>query len=295
MLPLVLYCKSYRTDLKRVRRLAESIQKFNTDDIPFFVSTPDSDYKLFNQYMAGTSAKLLTDESILSANSAINIEQFINLPGNIGQQIVKSEFWRTDHSASYLCLDSDCFFIKPFSSRDFLTKDGTPYTIIDEGRDLMRSCLSNGKIQILENFQRESKSVQIYLGRDGKHYNFGPNCPVWDRRVWQSLDEGFLRPQKKSFLDIILLSPNEQRWYGEALLKYKAIDLHPSQPFFKMYHYAWQRRKDIRSGIGLQQLASIYSGVSYQSAWERQMDWPKEGGSVLSKLGRRIRTILGRT
>ena len=295
MLPLVLYCKSYRTDLNRVRRLAESIQKFNTEDIPFFVSTPDADNKLFRQYMAGTSANLITDESIIAANSAINIEEFINLPGNIGQQIVKSEFWRTNQSHSYLCLDSDCFFIKPFSSRDFITEDGTPYTIMDEGHDLMHSCLSDRKIQILENFHRESKSVQMYLGRDGKHYNFGPNCPVWDRRVWQSLDEHFLRPQNISFLDIILLSPNEQRWYGEALLKYKAIDLYPSQPFFKMYHYAWQRRQDIRSGISLQQLASIYSGVSYQSAWERQMDWPKEGGSVLSKLGRRIRTILGRT
>lgn len=295
MLPLVLYCKSYSTDLKRVIRLTESIQKFNKDNIPFFLSTPDADFKLFKQYMAGTSTKLLTDESIIAANSAIDIKKFIQLPGNIGQQIVKSEFWRTDHSASYLCLDSDCFFIKPFSRRDFLTDDGTPYTIIDEGRDLTTSCLSNRKTKILENFHKESKSVQRYLGRDGKHYNFGPNCPVWDRRVWQSLDERFLRPQNLSFLDIIALSPNEQRWYGEALLKYKAIDLHPSQPFFKMYHYAWQKRRDIRSGIGLQQLASIYSGVSYQSTWERQMDWPREGGSVLSKLGRRIRAILGRT
>jgi len=295
MLPIVLYCKSYRTDLKRVKRLAESIQQFNTESIPFFISIPVADHKLFCQYLTGLSINIITDEEIISANSSIDKDKFTDLPGHVGQQIVKSEFWRTDYSVSYLCLDSDCFFIKPFNSRDFLTEDGTPYTIIDEGRDLIYSCLSKGKTRVLANFKRESESVQIYMGRDGKHYNFGPNCPIWDRRVWKSLDECFLQPRKLSFLDIILLSPNEQRWYGEALLKYKAIDLCPTQPPFKMYHYAWQRRRDIQSGIGLNQLAEIYLGVSYQSAWERQMDWPTEGGSQLSKLGRRIRTILGRT
>jgi len=295
MLPIVLYCKSYRTDLKRVKRLAESIQQFNTENIPFFVSIPATDHALFSQYLIGLSVNLITDEAIISSNSSIDKERFADLPGHIGQQIVKSEFWRTDHSVSYLCLDSDCFFIKPFNSRDFLTEDDTPYTIIDEGRDLIYSCLSKGKMRILANYKRESESIQVHMGRDGKHYNFGPNCPIWDRRVWKSFNDLFLQPQKLSFLDIIVLSPNEQRWYGEALLKYKAIDLYPSQPFFKMYHYAWQRRRDLRSGIGLKQLAEIYSGVSYQSAWERQMDWPHEGGSSLSKLGRRIRTLLGRT
>jgi hypothetical protein len=84
------------------------------------------------------------------------------------------------------------------------------------------------------------------------------------------------------------------RWYGEALLKYKAIDLLPSQPFFKMYHYAWQHRKDHRDGINIKQLASMYCGVVYQSAWEREMDWPSEGGNWLSHTARRLRRGLGR-
>ena len=275
--------------------MAQSVQIFNTEKIPFFVSVPDSDYKLFSQHLSGLTVNLVTDESIISTNSSIDRSQFAALPGKIGQQIVKSEFWRKNESIAYLCLDSDCFFIRPFSKRDFLTQDGTPYTIMDEGRDLMYFCLGKRKKRVLDDFKRESNNVQRFMGREGKNYNFGPNCPVWDRRVWLSLDEQFLKPKKLSFLDLIILSANEQRWYGEALLKYQAINLYPSQPFFKMYHYAWQRRHDSSFGIGTTELAELYSGVAYQSTWEREMDWPAEGGGPLSKLGRRIRTILGRT
>jgi hypothetical protein len=178
---------------------------------------------------------------------------------------------------------------------DFLTQEGTPYTVIDEGRDLFYAVLSGRKAGVSNNFYRESQEVQQEFGRNGKHYNFGPNCPVWDRRVWASLDEHYARPRKLSFLDLVLKSPNEQRWYGEALLRYRAIDLMPSQPFFKMYHYAWQHKFDRKVGIGEEQLKQLYCGVVYQSSWEREMDWPSEGGSYLSRMGRRIRRSLGRT
>lgn len=85
-----------------------------------------------------------------------------------------------------------------------------------------------------------------------------------------------------SLLDAILLAPLESRWYGEALLRYQAIPLMPCQPLFKVYHYAWQ-------------LDQLYSGVIYQSAWEREMDWPREGGNWSSRLARRLRRRLGRS
>jgi hypothetical protein len=38
----------------------------------------------------------------------------------------------------------------------------------------------------------------------------------------------------------------------------------------------------------------LYCGVIYQSAWEREMDWPSEGGSLVSRVGRQLRRKLGR-
>lgn len=293
--PFSLYCKSYSTDVRRVARLAESIEKFNIDKLPFFVSAPKSDIPLFKNLLSNANIEIIADEHIISANKNIHQPQMDVLPGNITQQIVKSEFWRLGVSQAYLCLDSDSIFIRPFRLSDFITAAGTPYTIIDEGRDLLLASLAQGKEDVLMNFRRESAEVQHEFQRPGKVYNFGPNCPVWDRRVWESLDMEYLQPRKQSFLDLVVKFPYEMRWYGEALLRYKAVDLLPSQPFFKMYHYAWQLKKDQRDGIGTNQLANLYCGVVYQSAWEREMDWPSEGGNRLSRLARRLRRLLGRT
>lgn len=295
MKSFVLYCKSYRTDVKRVARLAHSVSRYNVDRIPFYVSVPQADMELFKEYLQDLDLILLTDESIIKLNPTIDQAKLASISGSLSQQVVKSEFWRTDISMSYLCLDSDCIFIRPFRRHEFVTLEGTPYTVMDEGRDLLYPALSRSKTKVVENFHRESLEVQKEFGRNGKHYNYGPNSPVWDRRVWASLDEHYIKPRGLSFLDLILKSANEQRWYGEALLKYRAIDLLPSQPFFKMYHYAWQQRFDRRAGIGEEQLKQLYCGVVYQSAWEREMDWPAEGGNWLSRLGRRIRRALGRT
>ena len=289
----VLYCKSYSTDVRRAVRLAETVKQFNVDKIPFFISAPKNDIHLFESKLKNFDVELVADEEIIKANGNINIDEINKLPGGLSQQIIKSEFWRLNLCESYLCLDSDCIFIRPFQKSEFTNTEGTPYTIMDEGRDLLFPALSQKKMRVLEDFQRESRELQNEFSRQGKIYNFGPNSPVWHRKVWESLDENILRPTQQSFLDLIKKWPNEMRWYGESLLKYKAIEILPSQPFFKMYHYAWQLRNDRKNGIDIEQLAQLYCGVVLQSAWEREMDWPSEGGSWTSRGARRLRRMLG--
>ena len=292
--PFALYCKSYHTDVLRVVRLARSIAQFNVNQLPFFVSVPKSDLPLFKQQLDGMNIELLADEDIIATNPGLALSQVNALPGNISQQIIKSEFWRLGASQAYLCLDSDAMFIRPFQLTDFIAEGSTPYTIIDEGRDLLIASLVHGKDRVALNFQREAAEVQSAFGRSGKAYNFGPSCPVWDRRVWESLESEYMRPRQQSLFDLIVHAPHEMRWYGEALLRYKAIDLLPAQPFFKMYHYAWQLQHDKKQGVHATQLAQLYCGIIFQSAWEREMDWPKEPGGWSSKLARRLRRRLGR-
>ena len=43
---IVLYCKSYRRDFLRVKRLLISLQKYNRDKLPFYISTPTADREL---------------------------------------------------------------------------------------------------------------------------------------------------------------------------------------------------------------------------------------------------------
>lgn len=294
MKPFVLYCKSYRTDLNRVIRLAKSVLQFNAENIPFYVSVPLSDVALFQEHLKSLNVELISDEDIIQASPRIDLAQVRTLPGHIAQQIVKSEFWRLGISVAYLCLDSDALFIRPFSASEFITLEGFPYTVLDEGQSLLEDALRHKKARILNDFHHEAELVQQLFNRHGRHYSFGPFPLVWHRAVWESLDTAYLQTRGMNFVDAILKAPIESRWYGEALLRYQAVPLLPSQQFFKVYHYAWQLDQDAQRQVGPEQLAQIYSGVIYQSSWEREMDWPKEGGSWLSRVGRKMRRKLGR-
>ena len=291
MTPLVLYCKSYRTDLKRAIRLATSVDRYNEESLPFYISVPEEDLNLFKTHLAEHKVTLISDESIISASLNIQPDQIKAMPGSLSQQVIKSEFWRLGLSTSYLCLDSDAFFIRRFGRKDFISDDGIPYTMLDEARDLMEAALKTEKNRIVKAFQQESDTLQNIFNRAGRRYSFGPFPLVWHRSVWQALDENYLKTHKMNLADAITLAPIESRWYGEALLAYKPIPLLPCQALFKVYHYAWQRD---REQLSEQQLAEFYCGVIYQSAWEREMDWPHEGGNRLSRIGRRVRRLLGR-
>ncbi|MGQ0710515.1 MAG: DUF6492 family protein [Rhodoferax sp.] len=294
MKPLVLYCKSYSTDLRRVVRLAQSVQRYNVDGLPFFVSLPRRELPLFQEHLAGLAVELLADEDILQTCPRFNRLLFSGMPGSTQQQVVKSEFWRLGLGTSYLCLDSDAVFIRPFHTKDFLAPDGTPYTVLDEAHDLLEDALRQGRKRIVDAFQSEADQVQRLFNRAGRQYSFGPFPLVWHRAVWQSLDEQYLQPRGMCFADAIAQAPIESRWYGEALLAYKAIPLLPCQAFFKVYHYAWQYDHDQRKGIGAEQLARLYCGAIFQSAWERDLDWPTEGGNWVSRIGRHLRRSMGR-
>ena len=291
---LVLFCKSYRTDLKRVVRLAASIRDHNIEHIPFYVSVPTADLALFREHLSGLGVELLTDETIVKASPSISMADFQQLSGGLAQQIVKSEFWRLGLSKAYLCLDSDALFIRAFGMRDFIAEGEIPYTVMDEGHESLEAAMRHNKNRVLKDFVTESDSLQRLFSRTSRRYSFGPFPLIWHRAVWDSLEKNYLNPRNMSIVDAILQAPIESRWYGEALLAYQAVPLLPCQPLFKVYHYAWQYDLDLRGKMETEKLKKLYMGVIYQSAWERNMDWPQEGGNFSSKLGRRLRRILGR-
>lgn len=294
MIPFALYCKSYSTDLKRLVRLAESVDKFNVESLPFYVSVPRSELPLFRDATHGCAMVLLADEDIIDASPRINPELVRAMPGNYSQQVVKSEFWRLGLCSAYLCLDSDAVFIRPFGVRDFVAPEGTPYTVLDESHESLEDAMRRDGGRAIVHYIREAESMQKLFERTSRRYSFGPFPLVWHRDVWESLERNYLLPRNMNFADAIAQVPIESRWYGEALLAYKAVPLLPCQPLFKVYHYAWQYDRDRRDRIGDDQLSSLYCGVIYQSAWERDMDWPREGGRLLSRFARRIKRRLGR-
>ena len=253
---LVLYCKSYRNDVYRVKALLESIKQFNQDNIPFYISTPKIDKDIFLNVLGDKEWVWVDDNDIYSSNE-----------GWLGQQIIKSNFWKLGISQNYLCLDSDSYFIKPFYISDFLYKDNIPYTIIHEQKELLEWSIKNLSFDIKEGFEKNRIKVMDLLGRKGKLYDFGPSPFIWNKTVWEDLEEHYLKPNNLTFKNLLEYSHSELTWYGESLLAFKSIPLYPIQPLMKVYHYKEQYIEDKNKGLTEKDISQNYLGIIMQSNW----------------------------
>lgn len=272
MVPFVLFCKSYKDDVLRAKRLAETIQRHNLDRIPFYLSVPRADFLIFQEHLAGFDYTLLADEEILSANPRHSLTLTAEMPGNLLQQVVKSEFWRLKVCMHYLMIDSDSYFISDFSLCDFMFDPKTPYTVMHEGKDILEFAARSGIRKIRENYVRDRQQGQQYFNRLGRIFNFGPTPTICSSLVWSSLAEQFAEPKNLSFADMIREYPNEMLWYGEALLHYQSIRLIPVEPLFKVFHYREQYEESVKRGETEGMIAENYLGIIKQSNWDESLD-----------------------
>lgn len=280
----LLFCKSYRGDLRRIQRLWRSVQQFNRDRIPFYVSIPREDRQIFERAIEAEEGLIwVNDEDIVCANPRADLSFYRSWDGRLSQQVVKSEFWRYSGCDSYLCLDSESEFIRDFRQSDFVDSLGQPYTIMHQSKELLQLAVNKGVIKVPEAFHRENAVIKKVFNRSGPDYDFGPTPVIWSASVWKDLDEHYLKPAGKTIWNAIQDVPGELRWYGEALLHFKSIPLHPIEPLFRVYHYNWQWHAHRRMGESLEKLKSEYLGVLYQSNWDYQWDFGNKKKSMMSR------------
>ena len=289
-----LFCKSYHRDVLRVKRLVDSIETFNADKLPLFISVPAADITLFKDKIGAERCNWVVDEDIIRANPRLSVEAMSKADGGLAQQVIKSEFWHLHPCNAYLCLDSDSVFIRDFYLADFIAEDGIPYTTIHQCKDYLQLAVNFRKVQVVKDFNRDSASGRKLFARSGPEYDFGPTPVVWSSRVWQDLSTNFLEPRGWTMLDAIKHYPAELRWYGEALLAYKSIPLHPVEPLFRVYHTDWQYFACKKQGEKISTLREKYMGVVLQSNWEYEMDFTNSGKSVLSRVARKFKRQLKR-
>ena len=288
MKEIVLYCKSYRKDFLRLKRLLGSIKEFNSDQIPFYISTPEEDHNLLLELVGDKGYEWVSDESIIKANIQATAGVEKNKSGGLTQQIIKSEFWRLNVSENYVCLDSDCIFIKDFRKSDFLAADGNPYTVIYQNKEYFQLAVDRGFAKAPQELKAEGDRVKALFARQGPNY-YCP-CPpfIWSAKVWKSLDESFLKPQGLTFWDVCTSEHPETLLYLEALLNYKAIPLYPIEQLFRIYYYDWHYFLLRRVGELPSKLKENYLGVIYQSSWDLSLDY---GGSQKSLPSRALKKL----
>ena len=286
---LAIFCKSYSRDVRRVKRLLASIELHNQAALPVFISIPQIDRKLFENQLGLGRCSFIDDEEIAATNPNYSWEKLTRLPGGLYQQIIKSEFWRIGNIANYLCIDSDSYFITDFNYTNFLHPDGNPYTVIHQNRELLQMAINLGMNKIQSNFEAECQRFARIFNRPVPDYYFMPSPFLWSAKVWQSLVDNYLAPRNLSITDAITSDLPESRWYGEALLAYQAIPLHPIEPLFRVYHYDWQYFSLRRQGGTEAKLAKNYLGVIYQSNWNWELDYGAPQKSWASRVLRRIK------
>lgn len=264
---IVLYCKSYSGDVQRCRILLDSVTKYNRDKIPFYISVPAGDIQLFSNTLGTSGYNLISDESIIGDNLSQSWKN---------QQIVKMLFWKTKITDNYVVLDSDSYFIKSFGVKDFLANAHTvtddvviPYTVMHEQKDLFSWTAKNKDILGFDpqvSFAECRTPIQELFDRFGRLYDFGPSPVIWSSKVWQSLEEEYIKPNGLTFQGLINTISSEFTWYGEWLLVKKPIELWPIEPIFKVFHYMPEYQQFKISGYTEEHWAQNYLGVVMQSS-----------------------------
>ena len=262
---IVIYCKSYINDLERIKIQAESILKFNHDNIPYYVSCPESDYAKFKTALPN-EVNIITDEEIVKQR----FQQSWHT-----QQIVKMQFYKHIDTSNYVCIDSDSYFIRPFYKKDFIAVDSTPYTVMHQQKNLFQ-WTSRYKRELGFDPQQSFDDCRTKIGNifDRNilvNYDFGPSPTIWSSKVWETLEENYLIPNKLTFNNLIEFEASEITWYGETLLAFKPIEIFPIEPLFMVFHYRLQYDQFIQQNYTEEDIASCYMGIIMTSNWNASL------------------------
>jgi hypothetical protein len=276
--------------------LVASITRFNEDKIPFYLSVPQEDLEIFTQEIDWDALKangayhLIKDESIVQSNTQLDpkasLERYFKMPGYFSQQVIKAEAWRLIDCENYLCLDSEAVFMQPFFLHHFMANATEPFTILHPNTEFLTLAKKLHKNKEIEHFFKDNQRLKEEFGRTGEvaqDWDFGPAPLIWSKKVWQSLEMKHLIPKSETIWDAIERLPFEIRWYGEALLKFKAIPLHPHEPLFQVIHYDWQRKHLLPFA------QTKYLGILSQSNWDKELDPSFARKPWLSRMWRKLK------
>jgi hypothetical protein len=266
---LALFCKTYIRDYGRVEKLFETIKKHNKDNIPFYVTAPASDKGLLQEVLGKEGWTFIPDEEIFTS------DRFRD--GWETQMLVKLHAYKKIPADNILILDSDTFFIRDFYEKDFIAYDNIPYTIIHENVQVAEYEAFLKNKQYSKN--KYSKAVAAYRdvfgGKSNRVYDYGPNPHLWNRKVLEHLNSNYLDYHgisMEDFCDSMKaqygIHFRETLTYGEYLLATKVIDIVPSGPLFKCYHWKEMYDFELMTGqVDEEKHQWNYLGVVIQSNW----------------------------
>jgi len=256
--------KTYSKDMDYCKRLVDSINLFNVDNIFTYLVVEELDREKFES-LATDSIAIVTMESIPVEFASVPINGIST--GYINQEITKLAFWKLGLSKNYLCLDSDCTFLRPFFKSDFMYNENAPYTFLTED-----AALQADPNYYATHWVGRKRSLDLILDEVEFSPNFLMTChgmQVMSSSVLEHFEMNFLRQRKLEIRNILEISPYEFSWYNFWLQKNFQDNLHIREPNFLTIH-SEQMELNLRiQNISEADIARGYVGVIWNSNYSR--------------------------
>jgi len=265
-------CKSYGGDLEYAQRMVKSFTEFSADSIQLFLVVPEVDLALFEP-LAGNHVQVLSEN--LLGKHLVDCEVHGIRPGYINQEIVKLSFWELELAENYFCVDSDAEFIRHFRVEDFMFDSKTPYSVLVQDLELAVEPEYYNQYWL----SRESELISIaeLVGLDSRVVLTCHGHTVFSRVVLKSFVEDFLNPRGWSYADALEFSPYEFTWYNMWLQKCCVVDIHPREPWIKVFHNQSQHMQYLINEITFEDISRAYVGVVVNSNYARTFSLDEKG------------------
>jgi len=282
-----IFCKSFRDDLHRFARLADSVVRHNRDRLPFYASVPRSDRLLFAERIGSRDVELVCDEDILGEQ----VKQSWTT-----QQLVKLCVGRTGFADAWFWLDSDAYFIRDFGLSDFVRDDGSvafaasrklhlleerwtevvrelddpsttrPLTLAELGGASASHAVAISRWQrwvdavLRPSFEARLPRIASFFGRTGPSLYYLPGA-IWTQDGVRSFEEAVLAPLRMTFSDLLQYAPWEANWIGEWTIASGMRGRHIVESPFLHIRSDEAIRRARREGLGESRLAARYLGL----------------------------------
>jgi len=273
--------KSYSGDAQYARRLLKSFEKFNIERIPLFIVVPESDVNVFTE-MQVSNCTVLSER--LFEKHLVKHDVHGIRPGYINQEIVKLAFWELELAANYFCVDSDAEFIREFRVSDFMFDSGTPYSVLVQ--DLELAVNPDYYQQYWTTREHEYRVIAETIGLDTRVLLTCHGHTVFSSKVLKSFVSDFLVPRNWDYVDALELSPYEFTWYNMWLQKSQVIEVHPREPWIKVFHSESQHLEYLMRGVTLTDIARGFLGVVVNSNFSRGAGVIDAGSTKIINIGR---------
>jgi len=244
--------------------MVKSFHKFNSDSIQLFLVVPENDMDLFAP-LSGDFVTLLSEQLLIG--NLVDHEVHSMRPGYINQEIVKLSFWELGLAQNYFCVDSDAEFIRTFGVSDFMFDSVVPYSVLVQ--DLELAVEPEYYNQYWVSREAELRSIAEIVGVDSRVVLTCHGHTVFSRTVLQSFVNDFLAPRDWTYVDALEFSPYEFTWYNMWLQKSGVIEIHPREPWIKVFHNQSQHMEYVLRAVEHSDIARGYLGVVVNSNYSR--------------------------